>query len=104
MEGILNVTPEQLISTASEFSSQGSAIQQLTSEMVNKVSSLASAWEGEAATTYIQKFTGLQDDIQLMLRMVQEHATDLQDMAAAYQNAESQSLSDFGDLSSDVIQ
>ena len=104
MDGILNATPEQLISTASQFSSQGSVIQQLTSEMVNKVTPLASAWEGEAATAYIQKFTGLQDDIQLMLRMVQEHATDLQDMAATYQNAESQNVSDFGDLSSDVIQ
>lgn len=104
MDGILRVTPEQLISTASEFSSQGSTIQNLTSEMVSMVGNLASAWEGEAATTYINKFNGLEDDISLMIRMVQEHATDLQEMAQTYQQAEAQNVEDFGTLSSDVIQ
>lgn len=104
MEGIINVTPEQLISTSSEFSSQGTVIQQLTTEMMNKVTSLSSVWEGESANLYIQKFTGLQDDIQRMLNMVREHAADLQEMAQNYMNAENQNLEDFGSLSSDVIQ
>lgn len=103
MDGILNVTPEQLISTAGEFSGYGSTIQQLTSEMMNKVTSLSSVWQGEAATLYLNKFNGLQDDIQLMIRMVQEHSTDLQEMASVYQAAETQNTDDFGSLSSDVI-
>lgn len=104
MQGIINVTPEQLISTSSEFSAQGNIIQQLTTEMVNTVTSLSSVWEGESARLYIQKFTGLQDDIQRMLNMVREHVADLQEMAQNYMNAENQNLEDFGSLSSDVIQ
>lgn len=104
MQGIINVTPEQLISTSSEFSAQGNIIQQLTTEMVNTVTSLSSVWEGESASLYIQKFTGLQDDIQRMLNMVREHVADLQEMAQNYMNAENQNLEDFGSLSSDVIQ
>lgn len=104
MEGILKVTPEQLISTASDFNNTGSRIGSLTSEMVSKVGALASSWEGEAATAYIAKFNGLEDDIQLMIRMVQEHAADLETMAQTYQSAEAQNMDDFSSLSSDVIQ
>lgn len=104
MADILKVTPEQMISTSGEFSNTGSTIQNLTNEMVNKVTSLASSWEGEAATAYTTKFTGLQDDIQLMIRMVQEHAKDLTEMATAYQRAEAANVDDFSSLSSDVIQ
>lgn len=103
MEGILKVSPEQLISTAGDFSSRASNISSLTGEMISKVNALANAWEGEAATAYMTKFNGLQDDIEKIVSMVQEHAKDLNDMAAQYRNAESQNASDFESLSSDVI-
>ncbi len=103
MEGILKVSPEQLVSTASEFSGKGTQIGNLTTEMTNRVSALAGSWEGEAATAYINKFNGLQDDIQKMIAMVQEHSKDLNEMAEIYRSAESQNLSDFEALSSDVI-
>lgn len=103
MEGILKVTPEQLINTASDFSGKASTIGNLTSEMTSKVSALANAWEGQAATMYINKFNSLQDDIQKMVAMVQEHASDLNEMAEVYRNAEAQNTSDFESLSSDVI-
>ena len=103
MEGILNVTPQELINAANEFSSKGSNISSLTSEMTAQVESLASVWEGEAATTYIGKFKGLDDDIQLMNRMVQEHVSDLQEMAAKYTSTEEEIVEDFSSLSSDVI-
>ena len=63
MEGILRVTPAELISISNDFSAKGNAISSLTAEMTNQVSSLTSAWEGEAATAYITKFRGLDDDI-----------------------------------------
>lgn len=103
MEGILKVTPQELISTASEFSGKGTVISNLTTEMTNKVTGLASVWEGDAATAYVTKFNGLEDDIQMMIRMVQEHAADLETMAENYTAAENQNLSDFESLSSDVI-
>jgi WXG100 family type VII secretion target len=103
MEGNILVTTEQLTSTAEEFSSQGSVISNLTNEMVQKVTALSSAWEGEAATAYINKFNSLEDDIQKIIRMVSEHVQDLNNMAAAYKQAENTNLEEINGLSSDVI-
>lgn len=103
MDGILRVTPEQLISTAGEFSSKASVVQNLTSEMTSKVTGLSSVWEGNAATAYINKFKGLEDDIAKIIRMIQEHSKDLEDMAANYSTAEGDAESLIENLSSDVI-
>ena len=103
MNGVINVSTEQLRSTASEFSTLGQQVASLTSEMTNTVTGLSSAWEGEAGQAYINKFKGLDDDIQKMNRMIQEHVTDLNDMAQAYDEANSANVDLIGNLSSDVI-
>lgn len=103
MEGTIRVTPQQLTTASQDFSSKGTLIGTLTSDMTTKVTSLSSVWEGEAATAYVQKFKGLEDDIQKLIRMVQEHATDLEQMAGEYSRAESEIQSEIGSLSSDVI-
>lgn len=103
MEGILKVNSEQLAQTASEFGSKAGAVGNLTSQMTNIVTGLASAWEGEAANAYISKFRGLEDDIQMIIRMVQEHSNDLEEMARTYATAESQNMEEISSLSSDVI-
>jgi len=103
MNGILRVTPNELITIANEFSAKGSAISALTAEMTNQVVNMSSIWEGDAATAFIAKFRGLDDDIQLMNRMIQEHVTDLQEMANTYSQAEAANLSEIESLSSDVI-
>ncbi len=104
MEGIIRVTPEALISTAGEFSDQGSTINSLTGEMMQLVTGLSSVWEGEAATTYMTKFKGLEDDIQRIVRMVQEHASDLEEMARIYQETDKAGADEAGGLITDVIQ
>lgn len=103
MNGILRVEPQQLISTASEFSNQGSTISNLTSQMVSLVTGLSSAWEGDAATMYINKFKGLEDDIQRMIAMVNEHASDLEEMASIYLEADAVNADLANGLVSDVI-
>ena len=103
MEGILNVKPEQLIQSAGEFSSEATTISNLTTEMTNMVVGLTSVWEGEASTAYITKFKGLEGDIQKMIRMIQEHSKDLEDMARNYMDTEQQIIQETNSLSSDVI-
>lgn len=88
MEGTLKVSSEQLISTASEFENKGTTVANLTNEMMNIVTGLAGVWEGEAATTYINRFKELSDDILKMNNMIKEHVTDLNEMANVYQQAE----------------
>lgn len=103
MEGIIKVTPEKLISTAEEFNNVNSQVRNLTQQMIQTVDSLKSAWEGDAATAYNTKFHQLDDDMERMHSMINEHVTDLKEMARQYQTAE-QANSEIGNsLAGDVI-
>lgn len=103
MEGYLKVTPEKLISTSGEFQQSGNRIRNLTREMINIVDSLRSVWEGEAASAYNTKFHQLDDDMERMHRMIEEHVKDLTEMARQYQLAETSNI-EFGNaLAGDVI-
>lgn len=103
MDGILRVTPETLESTANEFSSKGTTVSGLTAQMMEIVQGLSGAWEGEAATAYIGQFQQLDTDIQKMNRMIQEHATDLTEMATRYRSAETENQQEAMSLEGDVI-
>ncbi len=103
MEGIIKVTPEKLISTAEEFNAANSQLRNLTQQMIQTVDSLKSAWEGEAATAYNTKFHQLDDDMQRMHSMINEHVTDLKEMARQYQTAEQANAEIGNTLAGDVI-
>ena len=103
MEGILKVTPEKLIQAAGEFSQTGKTIRSLTSEMLSIVNGLKSIWQGEAAENYSSRFASLQDDIEKIGRIIDEHVSDLNEMAREYQNAEKASVEAAGSLMSDIV-
>ena len=88
MEGILKVTPEKLSQASSEFGTAASQVNQITQQMLQIVRSTNSTWQGEASTAYSQKFNSLDEDMQQIYRMINEHSTDLQEMATQYQQAE----------------
>ncbi len=104
MDGIVKVDPQKLISTADEFSTTGNQLKNLTSEMMNKVTSLSSAWEGDASKAYIDRFRELQDDMDRMFSMIQEHAKDLDEMAQKYILAENENIEMGNSLSGNAIQ
>lgn len=81
MDGILRVTPDQLISTAGEFDTCAGEVSTLTNQMTDMVTALSSIWQGDAAEAYKNKFNGLNDDIQKMIGFIKEHANDLKDIA-----------------------
>ena len=88
MTGNLRVTPEKLISTCTQFGQSDSKVNTLTQSMMDIANQLNSTWAGEAATGYYTKLKGLQADMQKLHKMIQEHTTDLQEMAKTYQEAE----------------
>ena len=104
MANIIKVSPDKLNQAASEISSIQSSVTNITGTMTSIVQSMSTEWQGDASQTYIQKFTGLQDDMQRMSSMLNEHVNDLQQMAATYQQAESNAASIGGGLSDNVIQ
>ena len=57
----------------------------------------------QIANAYVTKFKGLENDIQMLVKMIQEHSTDLEEMARAYEEAENQNMEEISSLSSDVI-
>ena len=103
MEAILKVSPQQLISTADEFSAIGNQVRELTSAMLEKMTNLGGVYESEEATAYIAKANGLQDDIAKLNALIQEHVTDLNEMAQRYLEASTTTSDLISTLSSDVI-
>ena len=103
MEGYLKVSPEKLRATSSEFASEGTVVSSLTQQMMTIVTDLASGWEGEASTAYINKFKQLQDDINSINSMIQEHVADLDEMAANYETGEQKNMETAGALPGDII-
>jgi len=103
MTGTLRVTPEKLISTAQSFSSSAGTVQNLTCSMLSTVDSLNGTWAGEAATGYYNKAHGLQESMNKMIKMINEHSTDLQAMAQVYQEAERTAQEAAAALQTDVI-
>lgn len=102
--GILRVTPEKLQSTACSFESYASKVQNLTQQMTSIVTSLSGqVWSGQAASAYVNKFNGLQDDMNRIYKMIKEHSDDLIQMAQEYSRAESENANLANSLSADVI-
>ena len=85
MDGKLKVTPERLIEASDSFRSTNSTVRATTDEMVSVVNSLKGTWQGEAADAFNSKFLMLQDDMDKIHRMIDEHVRDLQEMAEQYQ-------------------
>lgn len=102
-EGYLKVTPEKLIQASNEFSTSGKTIASLTAEMMSIVNGLKSIWQGNAATEYSGKFNSLQDDIEKINRIIDEHVNDLSQMALEYEKAEEMSVEESSKLLNEVI-
>ena len=103
MTGQVLVTPEQLISTSNEFATSNSQVKNITNQMLEIIRGMSASWEGEANTAYLNKFNQLEDDMDRIYRMINEHVEDLQEMASNYQQAESTNVDVAGALSGDVI-
>ena len=92
MTGNLRVTPEKMISMSTQFAQSDTTVNNLTSQMMDIVNQLNSTWAGEAATGFYEKLRGLQGDMQKLHKMIQEHTTDLNEMAKTYQQAERENV------------
>ena len=103
MDGTIKVSTQELRSASSQFSSYGSEIQNLTSQMLSLISGITGAvWSGEASA-YQSKFAGLEADISKINKMIQEHVTDLNTMADEYDRAEQQAQQEASALKNNII-
>ena len=98
IEGTLLVTPEVLQEKSRSFSSLAVQVKSLHDDMIQRVNSLASAWEGTAADAYRTKFSALQASMDTINRMIMEHSNDLEAMAQTYIDAENQAANEVDSL------
>jgi len=103
MQGTLLVTPQQLKTTSSTFSQRGRSVTSITDSMMQKVRGMRHAFEGEAGNTYINRFERLQEDMRQINNKIQEHVTDLNDMATNYERTENANTQANAALRSDYI-
>lgn len=103
MEGTLLVTPQELKNTASSFGTHSKTIKSITSSMMNTVKRLSQVYEGEAASAYINTFSRLEEDMRQIDNKIQEHVTDLNDMADNYIRTEDAATQGNSALNSDYI-
>lgn len=103
-EGTLRVTPEKLQATASSFAGIGTTVKNLTQQMTSIATGLSGqVWSGEAATAYVNKFNGLQDDMERIYKLIKEQSDDLIAIAQEIIVAENTNTELVNSLSSDVI-
>lgn len=104
MTGTLKVDTSKLTSTATSFNTTANTIRNLTNSMTDTVNSLTgNIWSGEAQIKYTTQFNSLQDDINRMINMINEHVTDLQEMARNYEGTEQENQTSAEGLMSNVI-
>ena len=90
MPDIIKVSTSKLTSTANSFQATGNQIKSITNQMTTLVNSLnGSVWSDEAASR--------------MIKMVNEHVTDLNEMAREYEKTQTANTNLANSLSGDVI-
>ncbi len=90
MESALRVTPAELQRTAASFGARGKNMAAAMEDMMAKVNALKGKYEGEAADAYIRTFNGLQDDISKINAKIQEHVSDLNQIAENFSRTETE--------------
>lgn len=105
MADLINVTPEKLKSTAVSFQQTGQNVKRTTSDMLQLVRGISSSiWSGEASSSFINKFSGLEADINKMCKMIEEEeAQHLTSIAQEYILAEEQNKQVAATLKNNVI-
>ena len=103
-DNIIKVTPEELQATAGEFQSLNSQVKATTDDMISQINNLKPVWEGQAAEALYSKITGLQQDMDKIYRMINEHVNDLNEMAQIYITAEQQNEQTSSDLLSGILE
>lgn len=100
----IKVSPDVLVSKASEVENKIGKMRQLFSNIKTSMERTTSYWEGEAGDLHRKQYLDRQDEIDKMLKNLQERVSELNQLAANYTSAESKNLSAASSLATNVIQ
>lgn len=100
---VIKVDYADLNTAATAFSSNATKVRNLTNKMLATIKEAGGTWTGEASQAYLGQFAKLDDDMKKMYDMIQEHVSDLKEMAKNYKKAEDDNKSLSSKLSDNVI-
>lgn len=100
---VIKVDYADLDKAATDFNTRLGEVKKITSNMMKAINDAGSTWTGEASAKYIGKFNKLQDDMEKMHNMINEHITDLTEMSKKYKSAEEQNAQVASRLKEDVF-
>ena len=99
----LRVTPETLEQEAGEFTDLIREIKGRFDRIQSVASKTKSYWRGEAGDQDREGYASFQEDIDFVLRRLEEHPDDLLQMAGIYRQAERDVTSTNAALKTDLI-
>ena len=100
----INVTPEKLKTTAASLQETGAGIRRTTADMMQPITGISTTiWSGDACSSFLGKFKGLEADINKMYQMIEEEAQNLITISKEYQSAEEQNKAASAALKNNVI-
>ena len=100
----IRVTPEQLKAKALSMGESAKMIQDLTQSMTSTVTAVSgNIWSGNAQASYVAKFNQLQQDVNNVIKLVNNHVSHLNSIATEYESAEAKNIAAVNKLSSKVI-
>lgn len=88
MEDKILVSTQDLMNASGDFQNGNSTIKELTGQMLTLARGLNKQWEGSSAESYIAKFNELEDDIQMIDKLIAAYVKKLQDVALVYEKGD----------------
>lgn len=84
------VTPEQLETTAGTIEGLANDYQSQYNALYSKTDDLASTWQGEDNSAFVNQIAGFKDDFQKMYNLMNQYAEFLRKSAKAYRETQEQ--------------
>ena len=104
MANILKVTPEEVSEKAKAISTVKESMESLLNDLNSRIGGMVqSDWIGNAGSAYENQFLVLYNQIIKSLDVIQQHANNLSQAAARYQDSENERVTNIGALDSTDI-
>ena len=87
------VTPEQLEIAAGRIETLAGDYQAQYNQLYSRTDALASTWQGEDNTAFVDQISGFKDDFQKMYNLMMQYADFLRKSAQAYRSTQEQVVS-----------
>lgn len=88
MARVIEVTPEQLESTAGKIENLAADYQKQYEQLYSETNAMASTWNGKDNTAFVNQIAGFKDDFQKMHTLMINYADFLRKSAKAYRDTQ----------------